>query len=263
MSNDTNKLDDEKSLWITATGVLGFVLVFLVGGSLADSANEYAPTVIWFGLFLFIYYIFLFVGNTGFVKTMAGEWGSKIAFSVLIAVLIFESNRQASVEINAVFGLSAAAFSGAEYIMTLLKTFILSKALLGFFAIWGFVAFVYYLITGGSGSHKSFQTFIFAISGCLIGGIGWLLIDTKLSEEVLHKKVYLVAQAFDFNSNVKCPGQDIKGPAVFLGPSQNRVLVDESEPPKMDWIKAVYANPKELGSVDLPTSEQLKIYTCN
>lgn len=263
MSDDANKLENEKSLWITVTGVLGFIIVFFVGGPLADSDSNYAPTVIWFGLVLFIYYIFLFVGNTRFVKTMAGEWGSKVAFSVLIAVLLLESNRQASIEINAVFGLSASAFTGTEYIMTLLKTFILSKTLLGFFAIWGVVTFVYYLITGGANSHKSFQTFIFAISGVLIGGIGWLLIDTKLSEDLLHKKVYLVAHAFDFNSNVKCPGQDVKGVAVFLGAAQNRVFVDESKAPKIDWLQGVYANPQELESVKLPTSEEFKIYTCN
>lgn len=262
MSVDDKKLENEKSLWITAIGISGFIIVFLVGGPLADSHSDYAPTVLWFGLVLFIYYIFLFIGNTRFVKTMAGEWGSKVAFSVLIAVILLESNRQAAIEINAVFGLSASVFSGTQYVMTLLKTFILSKSLLGVFAIWGGVSFIYYLVTGGSGTHRSIQTFIFAISGIVIGIIGLLLIETKLNNETLHKKIYLVAHSFDFNSNVKCSDQVIKGSGIFLGPSQNRVLVDESSTPDMGWLQAVYASPKDLESTELPKKEQLKIYSC-
>lgn len=263
MTEEKNKLENEKSLWITGIGLLGFIIVFLVGGSLADSKSDYAPAIIWFGLILFVYYIFLFVGNTQFVKTMAGEWGSKVAFSVVIAILLLESNRQASIEINSVFGISASAFSGTLYIMTILKTFILSKVLLSVFTVWGGVAFVYYLVTGGAGTHKSFQTFIFAISGLLIGGIGWLLVETKLNEDVLHKKAYLVAHSFDFNQHVKCPGKVVKGAAVFLGAAQNRVLVDESEPPQMDWLQAIYANPEELSSVLLPGENELRILSCS
>lgn len=263
LSEESKKNENEKSIWITAIGSLGFFIVFIVGGILSDSGSPYTPIIIGFGLVLFIYYIFLFIGNTRFVKTMGGEWGSKIAFSILIATLIIESNRQVSIEINSVFGIAASAFSGTQNIMTILKTFILSKILLSVFTVWGGLAFIYYLVTGGAGTHKSFQTFIFAISGLIIGGIGWLLIETKLSEEIVHKKIYLVAHSFDFNANVKCPGQEINGAAVFLGQAQNRVFVDESESPKMNWLQALYANPEELSSVALPTSENLKIYTCN
>ena len=261
--NKPDNLEDEKSLWITVIGVLGLIITFVLGGVLADSENIYAPYAIYFGMLLFIYYIFLFIGNSRLVETIGGEWGSKIAFSILLAVLFLESNRQASIEINAVFGLSSAAFSGTEYIMTILKTFVLSKVFLGVFAMWGFVAFIYYVITGGSGSHKSFQTFIFAISGLVIGGIGWLLVEFNFNDNLLHKKIYLIAHAFDFNANVNCPGQVIKGPAIFLGPSQNRVYVDESIGYKMGWLQAIYANSDELKPIILPQKDDFKIYTCN
>ena len=147
MLSEEKKLENEKSLWITVIGVLGFLIVFVVGGILADSENFYAPTVIWFGLFLFVYYMFLYVGSARFVKAMAGEWGSKLAFSFLIAILLVESNRQASVDINAVFGISASAFSGTQTIMTMLNAFVWSKVLLSIMAVWGaFRSFIFLLL---------------------------------------------------------------------------------------------------------------------
>lgn len=263
MLSEEKKLENEKSLWITVIGVLGFLIVFVVGGILADSENSYAPTVIWFGLFLFVYYMFLYVGSARFVKAMAGEWGSKLAFSFLIAILLVESNRQASVDINAVFGISASAFSGTQTIMTMLNAFVWSKVLLSIMAVWGVVSFVYFFTTGGVGTHRSFQTFLFSISGLVIGGIGLLLVVTKFGgEEVLRKKIYLIAHSFDFNSNVKCQGNEVKGAAVFLGQSQDRVFVDETVPPEMTWLQAVYADADELKNVELPTSQDLKIYKC-
>jgi hypothetical protein len=259
-----DKDKDSLSLWSTIIGSLGLIFVFIIGGALANSdwkwANSLAPTILWLGIALQIFYMLLFVGNSKISKTLGGQLASQVFLAVLLWFLYTQASVSATSTINTVFGLSDTVFPLSHQVLTFLYLFILSKPLFWVLLIWGIVAILYYMTTGGDGTHKSVKTGIFAFSGFFIGLIALILIEVKFDEKLLTKKAYLIAHSLDFNENINCPKQDVVGKGVFLGPAQSRVVIDPNTP-TMSWVEAVYANYEQLEDIKIPQS--LEIYGCS
>jgi len=261
---DKDKDEDNLSLWSTIIGFMGLFFVFIIGGALADAdwkwANNLAPTILWLGIALQIFYMLLFVGNSKISKTLGGQLASQVFLAVLLWFLYTQASVSATSIINTVFGLSDTVFPLSHQVLTFLYLFILSKPVFWVLLIWGIVAILYYTVTGGNGTHKSFKTGIFAFSGFFIGLVALILIEVKFDEKLLTKKAYLIAHSLDFNANINCPKHDIAGKGVFLGPAQSRVIIDKNIP-VISWVEAVYANHEQLKDIKIPQS--LEIYECS
>jgi hypothetical protein len=263
MSQTESKMENSRSIWSTVIGGLGLILVFFVGGSFADSdwdwARSIAPTIIWLGIALQLFYFFLFVGNSKLVKLLGGQLASQVFLSVLIWLLYTQASVHATSMINEVFGISGSAFPLSHQVLTFVSLFIIGKPLFGVLTIWGGLALLYYMASGGDGTHRSVQTLIFSASGLVIGFFSLALIHIKLDDDLLSKKAYLIAHSLDFNSSLNCPGHDLKGNGIFLGPAQSRVLFDSSNQ-TMSWDQALYANKQQLKDINIPS--KLEIYEC-
>jgi hypothetical protein len=198
--------EDDLSLWSTVIGCVGVAFVFIFGGVLADSdwkwANDLAPTIIWLGIALQIFYMLLFVGSSKISKILGGQLASQAFFAVLLWFLYTQASVNATSIINTVFGLSDSAFPLSHQILTYVYLFILSKPLFWFLLIWGIVVILYYMVTGGDGTYKSFKTGIFSFSGFIIGLIAIFFVEFKFDETLLPKKAYLIAHSLDFNTNI-------------------------------------------------------------
>ncbi|WP_205902538.1 hypothetical protein, partial [Pseudomonas viridiflava] len=114
----------------------------------------------------------------------------------------------------------------------MLNIFILAKPFFIAFTTWGSVVFTYYVLVGAPGAQRELQSFLFAVSGLIIGGASLLVISYKFDTDLYDKKTYLLARVLDFNEHVNCPGSQTKGDGVFLGAAQNRVMFDSHAIPK-------------------------------
>jgi hypothetical protein len=263
-TDKSTKDDDTKDLYITVIGVLGFFLVFFVGRWLAGSqwnfTHKLAPIVTWSGIIFLLIYLFLFVENSGVAKLFGGKFTSSIVFAAIGWYLYTQASLTAGGYINEVFGLGDSVFPQTQKVLTFVSLFILVQPLFILLTIWSSIAFLYYLITGGSGTHKSFQAFMFAISGLTIGLIALMSISYKFSDDSMPKKAYLLALSLEFNEKLNCSQSKIIGKGVFIGPAQDRVIVDTTNNPSMSWASIVYANESELKDIKIP--ENFEIYEC-
>ena len=75
----------------------------------------------------------------------------------------------------------------------------------------------------------------------------------------MQKKSYLIAKEQDFNPRVRCGNADVPGIGVFLGPMQNRVLMDNT-PSTMSWTASIYATQSDLAQLQLP--KDFRILDC-
>lgn len=252
-----------RSIITTVIGGLGFVCVFLIGAPMSDSdwswANNLAPFVIWTGVAFLLFYSFLFVGNSKIAKALGGQLASQITFAGLGWLIYVLASVEAASALNHAFGVDAGAFPLAHQVSTFLHMFVFGEPIFVVLLVWGLVSIIYYAMTGGAGTHKSNQTAIFAGSGFVIGALSLTMINFTFDENVLNRKAYFIARALDFNENLNCPGNKLNGYGVFLGPSQKRILYDET-PQQLDWSKAVYATSSELEQWKSP--EDLSIVDC-
>ena len=263
LEEQKQKKEDELSLWSTVIGFLGLFFVFLLGGSFADSdwkwAREIAPTIMWLGIAFQIFYMLLFVGNSKISKILGGQLASQLSFGIILWFFYTQASVQATSTLNGVFGLSDSAFPLSHQVLTFVSLFMLSKPIFWALLIWGSVVLLYFMVAGGNGTYKSIKTGLFAGSGFLISLVALLMIEAKFDDSLLSKKAYLIAHSLDFNANINCPGHELNGKGVFLGPSQNRIVFDDGTP-DMSWVEAVYANATELKHIDVPKS--FNIYGC-
>ncbi|MBW3196091.1 hypothetical protein [Marinobacter nauticus] len=258
--------DEEKLISIisVAIGGLGFSCVFVFGAPMSESdwvwARNLAPFVIWAGIALLLFYVFLFVGNSKIAKAIGGQFASQITFAAVAWLIYVLASVEASSTLNKTFGVDAKAFPIAHEVLTFLHMFVFGEPVFVVLLVWGLVTVIYYAATGGSGKNGSIPTLIFACSGSVIGLVSLAAINFTLEENTLDKKAYFIARALDFNDNLNCPGNPLSGHGVFLGPSQARILYDEL-PLQLDWSQAVYANAKELENLKMP--KHLSIIECD
>ncbi|WP_339450216.1 hypothetical protein [Pseudomonas sp. EA_5y_Pfl2_R50] len=156
------------------------------------------------------------------------RWITYVSFTAMLLV----ASGKAAALVNSVFAVDATllpityAFTTA---MTLFKFALPWLIGLSGFALiiniivctqmlWGF-------IKEGYVKNFSWQPLLFAVIICIFGFqvYGWR--NNELSDERLTQKVYLIAQALDFNSRHDCVNIDKGNPVIFLGPTQQRVLV--------------------------------------
>jgi hypothetical protein len=79
-----------------------------------------------------------------------------------------------------------------------------------------------------------YHSFVFPILASVIMYFGWTWSNNELSEDRLRSKIYIMAHALDFNLKHECGNLKEGIPVVFIGASQNSVLVDSN---KLDSIK--------------------------
>ncbi|PPK50308.1 hypothetical protein [Marinobacter persicus] len=225
-----------RSIISTVIGVLGFICVFGIGAPMSDAewswVNKLAPYVIWAGIALLLFYSFLFVGNSKIAKALGGQLASQVTFAALAWLIYVLASVEAANALNHAFGVDSRAFPLAHQVLTFLNMFAFGEPVFAVLLVWGLVTVIFYSITGGAGTHKSFQTLIFACSGFVIGLVSLVMVNVIFDEDVLDKKAYFIARALDFNENLNCPGNSLGGYGVFLGPSQTRILYDETPRPQ-------------------------------
>lgn len=246
----TDKKDENfKSVVITGLGVVAVFLVYVLAGSLATSDFDWskalAPYALWLGLALLIFYQFLFLTNSRIATVLRGEVASQAFLTVLIAFSLLSSSIEAAGAINRVFSVDASAFPNTLRIMTFIEALIMGKTLFWILLGWSVLAFLYFL----SGGEKSWQTWIFALSGIAVSSAALLAIYDTFSSEKLDKRVYLLARTADFYTKVHCPGREVKGSAIFLGPDQRRILVDQASIKSFSLTEVLTMNSETFPAV--------------
>ncbi|MNM66661.1 hypothetical protein D3C81_781580 [compost metagenome] len=251
-----------KELAISLIGWFAFILVYIIAGSWGQSdiaiIRSLSPYALWLGIALFVFYQFLFVANSRIAKAFKGDLALQLGLAALMAFFVYTSSIEAANNLNRVFGVDASAFPNALRIMTLVQVFLLGKPLFWALLIWSIIAFAYFFLFGDN--EKSWQAWIFSISGITVSGVSLLFIYFLLGPEQLSKRTYVLARATDFYSNVNCAGRPVSGNAVFLGPEQQRILVDDTKIPEISWIQAVTARNEMFEKVQLPSS--FATYSC-
>lgn len=251
-----------KEVMTTIIGGVAITLVFIVTGAWAQSdfgfLRSLAPYTLWLGIALLIVYQFLFVTNSRIAKTLKGELASQVGLTVLIGYCLLSSSIDAATVLNRVFGVDASAFPNALRVITFVQMFLMGKPIFWLLFTWSVIAFFYFLLGGGSG--KSWRAWMFAMSGMAVSGTALIFIYFLLGPTQLDQRAYILTRATDFYSNVNCPGVKIAGSAVFLGPEQRRVLVDNTIIPELSWIQAITVKDEKFKQVRHPSS--FPIYNC-
>ena len=253
-----------RSLGVAATGVIGLFFVFVLGDLLARSGigwmRDISPNVFWFGIVFLVFYLIAYISHSEFTRHIGGQLASQAALAVFVWFMYTQAALQASVLLNRVYGVDAAAFPGSSQVLTFVQMFLASRPLIYLMILWSLLHFVRYAFGKARATRISMFSSLIMLSGATIGVMALVFIHERLSEPLLLKKTYLIAKELDFNPRVNCGRFDLQGVGVFLGPEQQRVMID-AVPSTASWTESIYATEASLRSVQVPTS--FPIYRCS
>ncbi|MBF5007583.1 hypothetical protein [Diaphorobacter caeni] len=253
-----------RSLGVAATGVVGLFFVFVLGDLLARSGigwmRDLSPSVFWFGIVFLVFYLIAYISHSEFTRHIGGQLASQAALAVFMWFMYTQAALQASVLLNRVYGVDASAFPGSSQVLTFVQMFLASRPLIYLMIVFSLWHFLRYVLSRQRATRISVFSSLIMLSGATIGVMALVFIHERLSEPLLLKKSYLIAKELDFNPRVHCGRVDLEGVGVFLGPEQQRVLVD-AVPSTASWTESIYATEASLRSTEVPGS--FPVYRCS
>lgn len=234
--------DDSRRTYSTnwSLGILAVVALFLIQlGSQESSDFEWIEThqlvlKLW-GVILAAVYVGASIERSEIFKSLWTFSITKLITSIAASGLVIYSTGKAAGVINGVFGVDATTFSITMIFTTAIVLFNLIAPFLAFISagvllhLINVAGWIKSKINGDNYEFPPFHSFMFSITASTIMFFGWNWSSDELSEERLPEKVYLMAYALDFNFRHLCEGIDKDFPVVFLGPSQQSVLVAPSK----------------------------------
>lgn len=158
---------------------------------------------------------------------------TKIILSLSFTGLIVYCTAEASAIINDVFNIDPSFFPFTRSFLVAYLFFKKISILVYLLAIVGVVCIIniisYFKLKWDGNSDVSFPigALIYIIFTCIFSyfALGWVY--SNFNDDVLNKKVYSLAHQLDFNKKNPCSNlQDFEVSVIFLGPNQEKVLVD-------------------------------------
>lgn len=237
-----SQVEQEISSMRWSLGVTGFLALVLLLNSLRPSQdftfiNPYLLVLNIFGVVLSIIYLSGSLEHSTLWRSLwsltSARW---IVYIIFTAMVLVASGRAAS-QVNGVFGIDATLFPHAYALTTALVLFKLTQPwLLGvaLFVIFVNVIAAYRGIRAVAEDYNLWALLspgLAAVLGLIVIYVvgGWA--NNELSNDRLYEKIYLMAQALDFNGRHNCTNIPGTSPVIFLGPTQERVLVAPSALP--------------------------------
>ncbi len=154
-----------------------------------------------------------------------------ICYVTFTAMLLVASGKAAAL-VNSVFAIDATlipityAFTTALTLFKLMLPWLFGLALCAVaMNIWDSVRGLCRFIRSDLASDFPWQSILFTLVGVIFGFQIYNWTNNELSDKQLTQKIYLIAQALDFNSRHDCINIPGESPVIFLGPTQQRVLV--------------------------------------
>ncbi|MFG5776823.1 hypothetical protein ACFIQF_07080 [Comamonas sp. J-3] len=253
-----------RSITLALIGMTGLFLVFVLGDLMARAHYAWMQAtsayLFWFGVVLLVFYVVAYIGHSPLSKMVGGQWSSQAALAVFVWFMYTQASMQAGILLNSVYGVDPSVFSSSSQILTFVQMFILSRPLMVIAVLWSLVHVLRYVRQNRhQRSPVSKLKAAIMLSGALIGLLSLLFIHLRFSDDLMAKKSYLIAKEQDFNPRVRCGNADVPGIGLFLGPMQNRVLMDNT-PSTMSWTASIYATREDLAQLQLP--KDFRILDC-
>lgn len=219
-----------------ALGFIGVVGVLLAVSQTADGdiawMREHTIAFRLWGVALCTVFVGVSLERSSLVKALWGFTITKIIVSIIFSGLIIYARGRAAGYMNEVFHIDASAipitlvFSTGLIVFKLLVPFVFAVAIALFCA--HFIIAVNWIKDKRAGVERDFFPWHSLLSISVASVIlfyGWHWARDQLSDERVPEKIYLMAHALDFNRVHECANVDPTRPVIFLGASQESVLV--------------------------------------
>ncbi|EAM8410295.1 hypothetical protein AB241_20125 [Salmonella enterica] len=228
--------ESEKSYALIVIGILALICLAL-GIAKTDSEDWFSQwqfTCILLSIIFSTLWLGVFIERTLIFKVLWNSIITKCITSITISGLIIFCTAKSSALLNGVFGIDSSSFPYTRSFLTgflFLKYInpILSFILITLFAI-HIIKIAYYLIKHENFHFppiSSFATVVFTFL-IFIFILSWQ--NSYFSEKNLPVKTYALAHLLDFSINHHCINLDTeKVSVVFIGSSQDKVLIDDSD----------------------------------
>lgn len=254
-----------------ALGGLAFLaLVFLTNGwgSSRDfewlNENRFAIRL-WGSAFAAVY-IGVSIERTSFFRSLWSFGFTKLAASIAFSALLVFSTGKASSLINNVYGVDAAALPFTRAFMAGFVAFNYLSVVLIVVAILALLQAVNVIGAVQSWWNKEVYVkapwgpiiFILIAIFFLFASFKWL--NTDFTDDALPAKAYRLAHVLDFNAKHHCINLPQGAAVVFIGPEQDRVLVD-ANPITTRNIES-FVNRQLSDDVPLSLSKQFYLLPC-
>ncbi|EPF0314114.1 hypothetical protein ACSN7O_004953 [Enterobacter chuandaensis] len=235
--NDDDKFNKEWSSSI-ALNILAFVaiMIFLFStGNRSDSdfIEELKLPAYIISIMLSTVWIGINIEKTLVFKEIWKFNTAKIILSLSFTGLIVYCTSEASAIINEVFNIDPSFFPFTRSFLVAYLFFKKISFLVYLLAIAGVVCVINILAyfkskwDGKNEMEFSFGALLYIFFTCMFSyfALGW--VSSNFNDEVLNRKVYLLAHQLDFNKKNACSNlKDGEASVIYLGPNQDKVLVD-------------------------------------
>lgn len=219
-----------------AMGVIGIVGVLLAIGRWGNSDIEWIEhhrlTLQLWGVTLCTIFVGVSLERSALIKSLWSFYITKLIVSIILSGAIFYARGRAAGLVNSVFHVDASAFTVTLVLTTglvlfkLLIPFVLALATIT--ALAHFLIVLTWIKAKWAGDDVELPPLFSLLSICvssviLLFGSGWS--NEELNDSRISEKIYLMAHALDFNYSHECANVKTSKPVVFLGNTQESVLV--------------------------------------
>lgn len=215
-------------------GVVGVILAITrSAGSDIDWIREHTLAFRLWGVTLCLIFVGASIERATSLKLVWSFTATKILLSILFSGLLLFSKGKASGFINDIFSVDASVlpitlvFTTALVVFkTLIPLLIALAILLGVINLLTVLNWFFdYRNDRVDSSSLPMYEFLYFIVLAVITYYALSWHNNELSDRRVGEKIYLIAQALEFNKSHQCSNVDLSLPVVFIGASQESVLV--------------------------------------
>ncbi|MOA16919.1 hypothetical protein D3C78_1371520 [compost metagenome] len=196
----------------------------------------------WLGIATFITFIILSIELA--LRDFLQYNTLKIIGAFAFSTLVLSANILAASDINEVFGISASALPYTFSVITAAKLIIILKPLLVTLCLAGALLLTANIIDWYKVGLPRYVPLIFSIGAIIGGGYPWYIVNNHLNSDELPLKIYTIAHKLDFSTNYNCTNIKDGYSVIFIGASQNRVLIDKRIEQNHSAQDYIYVNTK-------------------
>lgn len=198
-----------------------------------DWLTKWKFTFFIFSIIFSMLWLGISIERLSFFKTLWSFGVVKLVISLSISALLLFCTARSSLLINSVFGIDSSTF---PFTRSFLSFFLFLKYLSPFLFLFIIISvFHVFNIIGyfkNNDNYESFpaSSFCFIVFSAMVAGFFSLCLYKYFSEEKLLAKTYVLARSLDFNEENHCLNlKNKKVGVVFIGSSQDKILIDENE----------------------------------